>query len=240
MEHMAINVKIRSAEQVGGQIESEIDVFGTADDRGKDYVLAVVHPPRTGTVASESGTLLGEGRGQLFDTYNVTGPAQTIIGSTPVQEVRARVFESGLLGSRGDLLDEDTVSIDRGAPGPGTGGGEPGVPGGSDPGSPEGPPGTGTPDLSNVSLRCDGVSPQSPEPGGRITAEFVPEYTGDLAPEMMVTYQLLVDGQTAGTAELTTDRNFGRTSESIAGTVPQNLTPGRTVDVIVQAIDIRR
>jgi len=91
-----------------------------------------------------------------------------------------------------------------------------------------------------VSLRCEGVAPSSPEPGERITADFVPEYNSDLAPEATVTYQLLVDGQTAGTIELVTDRNFGRTAQTIAGTVPTNLSPGRTVDVSIQAIDIRR
>ena len=234
---MAINVAIRSAEQVGGTIESEIDVFGTANDRGKDYVLSVRHPPRSGTVASESGTISGTGRGTLFDTYFVEGPAQTIVGSTPVEAVEAVVSESGFLG---DELDRDRMEIDRGSPGDGTDDGEPSFPGGSDPGPGETPPGGGTPDLSNVSLRCEGVSPSSPEPGERITADFVPEYNSDLAPEATVTYQLLVGGQTAGTIELVTDRNFGRTSQTIAGTVPANLSPGSTVDVSVQAIDIRR
>lgn len=234
---MAINVTIRSAEQVGGAIESEIDVFGTADDRGKDYVLSVRHPPRSGAVANESGTISGTGRGTLFDTYFVEGPAQTRFGSTPVEAVEAVVFESGFLG---DELDRDRMEIDRGAPGDETPGGEPSFPGGSDPGPGETPPGGGTPDLSDVSLRCEGISPQSPKPGERITADFVPEYNSNLAPEATVTYQLLVDGQTAGTIELVTDRNFGRTSQTIAGTVPTNLSPGRTVDVSIQAIDIRR
>jgi len=230
---MAINVTIRSAEQVGDTIESEIDVFGTADDRGRDYIITVTHPPRSGRIIRETGTISGTGRGTLFDTYNVEGPATVLVGSTPVDAVEAVVTEPGILG---DELDRDRMEIDRGAPADETPGGEPSFPGGSDPGS----PGTETPDLSNVSLRCEGVAPSSPEPGERITADFVPEYNSNLAPEATVTYQLLVDGQTAGTIELVTDRNFGRTAQTIAGTVPTNLSPGRTVDVSIQAIDIRR
>jgi hypothetical protein len=229
---MAINVTIRSAEQVGGQVESEIDVFGTGDDRGRDYILAVAYLPRSLNVFSTSATLTGERRGQVLDTYNVTGPAQTRLGD-PIEEVRARVFEPGLLGSRGDLLDEDTVTIDRGAPGPGTGGGEPSVPGGSDPGS----GGTETPDLSDVTVTCQDITPRNPEPGGRIEVDMVVGYGGTVTDEPLVTYQVLIGGVTAGTVELNTS---SVQTSTIAASVPAQFTPGDTVDVEVQAIDIRR
>lgn len=219
---MAINVTIRSAEQVGGEVESEIDVFGTGDDRGKDYILAVAHLPRSLNVFSTNATLSGEGRGEILDTYNVTGPAQTRLGD-PIEEVRARVFEPGVLGSRGDLLDEDTVAIERGSE----------VPGGSDPGSPS----VETPDLSDVSVTCQDITPRDPDPGGRIEVDMVVGYSGTVTDEPLVTYQVLVGGVTAGTVELNTS---SVQTSTIAASVPVQFTPGDTVDVEVQAIDIRR
>lgn len=99
------------------------------------------------------------------------------------------------------------------------------------PGSGGGP---SAPSLSDLSMTCLGVSPSSPEPGDGIVITLDTQYEGS-ASFPTVRFRPTVDGIATGEVE---ERIGSSTRLSINTNIPTTLSPGDTVDVRVEAIDI--
>lgn len=90
------------------------------------------------------------------------------------------------------------------------------------------------PSLSDVDITCRGVSPPNPEPGESIVITLDTEYSGG-ASFPTVRFDPTIGGIGVGEVE---ERIGSSTQLSINANVPPSLTPGDTVEVRVEAIDI--
>lgn len=96
--------------------------------------------------------------------------------------------------------------------------------------------GGGEPSLDDVELTCRGVRPQNPAPGDQIEIDYNVDYTGPVAfPTVRI--RPTIGGVRAGEVE----RTVAEVGESSFFTnVPTTLSPGETVDVSIEVIDIER
>lgn len=96
--------------------------------------------------------------------------------------------------------------------------------------------GGGAPSLDDVELTCRGIRPQNPAPGDQIEIDYNVDYSGPVAfPTVRI--RPTIGGVRAGEV----GRTVAEVGESSFFTnVPTTLSPGETVEVSLEVIDIER
>jgi len=205
-------------------VESEFNFVGLPSRVTYDANVQVGGTTKTlraeDVVEVAAGTVSSTTRFSLADLGLAPGDVEDV-------NVTVIYIREATVGSSEELAqDQFTIAVQR--PPDDTGGGSPPPDGGDN--------GTSAPSLSDLSMTCLGVSPSNPRPGQDIVISLDTSYSGGVS-FPTVRFRPTVGGVGVGEVE---EQIGSSTQLSLGAVVPNTLSPGDTVEVNVEAIDIEK